>query len=46
VSGCNIITDNVSITGSGTDVIFEADEITLVSDFEVTLGNTLEIINP
>jgi Zn-dependent metalloprotease len=44
--GCNINIDNVNITGSGTDVIFEADEITIESDFEVTSGATLEIINP
>jgi Zn-dependent metalloprotease len=46
VPGCNLNVDNVNITGTGTDVIFEADEITIESDFEVDSGTTLEIINP
>jgi bacillolysin len=46
VPGCNLNVKNVNITGSGTDVIFEADEITIESDFEVASGTTLEIINP
>lgn len=47
ITGCEIqILDEVKITGSNTDVIFEAPYIEITGDFYVCKGPTIELKNP